>query len=176
VVPSSQTPEAPGGGRCAGASLESGLGFQLGRLHRVLREAWGEEIADLKLSPPQAAVLRAVCEWPGSGLRELARRMGADAMNAKRLADNLENLDLVRSAADPAHRQRRVLLPTEEGAALAGEINRRAEVWDRRLSELIGAEELRGLNRLLARLEERLESQTSSSGHGPGGPAPAGAP
>jgi len=50
-----------------------GLGFRLGCAHRLLRAAWEEAIADLRLSPPQAAVLRMVARWPGCGLREGAR-------------------------------------------------------------------------------------------------------
>ena len=106
--------------------LESGLGFRLGCAHRLLRAAWEEAIADLRLSPPHAAVLRKVAQWPGCGLRELARRLRTDAMNAKRLAGHLERAGLVVPAADPGHRQRRVLRPTEQGAALAGELTRRA--------------------------------------------------
>jgi hypothetical protein len=43
----------------------------------MLRGAWEEKIADLGLTAPQAALLRAVAQRPGSGLRELARRAAA---------------------------------------------------------------------------------------------------
>lgn len=138
-------------------SLESGLGFRLGRVHRMVRDAWGERIAGLALTPPQAAMLRAVCEWPGSGLRELARRTHTDAMNAKRLLDHLERRDLVRSAPDSGHRQRRVVHATAAGTALAGEVARRAGAWDRLIGRRLGSGELAELHRLLARLESALD-------------------
>ena len=142
------------GTRSRGGSLESALAFRLGRAHRALREVWEVEIADLGLSPPQARMLRAVCEWPGSGLRELAGRLRVDATHAKHLADSLEGLDLVRSERDPRHRQRRLLCPTAEGLALAEELNRRAAAWQRRLSRLLGAADLAELHRLLDRVEQ----------------------
>ena len=143
-------------------TLEAGLGARLGRTHRVMRSAWQERIADLGLSPPQAALLRAVGEWPGSGLRELSRRLGTDAMNTKRLADHLEDRGLLRCTSDPAHRQRRIFDLTDEGAALAGEVSSRAFQWNRDLGAMVGANELALLQELLALLESALESAGSS--------------
>jgi DNA-binding MarR family transcriptional regulator len=142
----------------AGWPLESGLGFRLGRVHRMLRGAWEVVITDLGLSPPQAALLRAVAEQPGSGLRELARRMHTDAMNAKRLADHLERTGVIASASDPGHRQRRVFRPTGKGTVVAGELARRAAAQDRRVARLLGAADLAQLQNLLNRLESVLAS------------------
>ncbi|HUY51282.1 MAG TPA: MarR family winged helix-turn-helix transcriptional regulator [Streptosporangiaceae bacterium] len=136
--------------------LEPGLGFRLGRAHRMLRAAWEEVISDLGLSPPQAALLRAAAQRPGCGLRELARQMHTDPMNAKRLADHLERAGLVASVSDPGHRQRRVLRPTERGAAVAAELARRAAAHQRRLAILIGPAELAQLQGLLNHLESAL--------------------
>ncbi|MHB1430568.1 MAG: MarR family winged helix-turn-helix transcriptional regulator [Streptosporangiaceae bacterium] len=153
-------PTSPANGgtvdRPAGGALESGLGFRLGRAHRILREAWERRIADLGLTPPQAAMLRAACEWRGCGLRELARRTHTDPMNAKRLADHLERDGLVRSATDPDHRQRRVLEPTPEGLAIAAELSGRAAAWGQRLSDLVGANHIAQIHALLDRLEQVL--------------------
>jgi DNA-binding MarR family transcriptional regulator len=134
--------------------LESGLGFRLGRAHRTLRQAWAERLVDLDLRPAQAALLRAACEWPDSGLRELARRTRSDAMNVKRLADGLEARGLLGSVADPSHRQRRVLRPTAAGRALADQIAARAADWNRHLGGLVGQEEYARLLALLTRLED----------------------
>ena len=131
-----------------------------------MRSAWEERISDLGLSAPQAALLRAVGEWPGLGLRELSRRLGTDAMNAKRLADHLESRGLLRSASDPAHRQRRIFDLTEEGVALAGEVSSRATSWNRELGAMLGAEELERLQELLALLESALDPAGSSHASG----------
>lgn len=138
--------------------LEASLGFRLGRAHRLLRAAWEQAIADLGLTAPQAALLRAVARQPGCGLRELARRMHTDAMNAKRLADHLERAGLVASSADPGHRQRRALRPTARGAALAEDLDRRAAEHQRRLVRVIGPAETARLMGLLNHLELAVAS------------------
>jgi DNA-binding MarR family transcriptional regulator len=150
------------------APLESGLGFRLGRAHRMLRGAWEEAIADLGLTAPQAALLRAVAQRPGSGLRELARQVCTDAMNAKRLADHLERAGLVSSAPDPGHRQRRVFRPAGSGAAIAAELARRAAAHDRLLASALGTAELAGLQRLLDRLDAVLASRRPRPQNGTG--------
>ena len=147
-----------------GMSLEAGLGFRIGRAHRLLRPLWEEAIADLGLSVPQAALLRAVAQWPGCGLRELARRTGTDAMNAKRLADHLECAGRLVSESDPGHRQRRVLRPTPEGAELARELVRRAQAHQRRLEDIVGEAEVTALLGLLDRLESALTAVSSEAG------------
>jgi MarR family transcriptional regulator, organic hydroperoxide resistance regulator len=138
-------------------TVETGLGFMLGSAHRALRSAWEAFIADLGLTAPQALVLRLVAETSGVGLRELARRMQTDAMNAKRLADALEVAGLLRSAEDPAHRQKRLLCVTDEGRALATRVEGRARAWDGHLAEQLGSERLMRLRSLLANLIESLE-------------------
>ena len=149
---------SPGPPRGLPAPLESGLGFRLGRAHRVLRSAWEEAIADLGLSGPQAALLRAVAQRPGSGLRELARQVCSDALNAMRLADLLERAGLVSSASDPGHRQRRVFRPSGPGATLAAELAQRAADQDRLLASALGTAEVARLQDLLDRLDAVLAS------------------
>ncbi len=141
-------------GRQDAGSLEGGLGFRLGRAHRALREAWETRISDLGVSPPQAAMLRAICESPGSGLRELARWLRTDATNAKRLVDHLEQNGLVHSSTDPSHRQRRLLDATNKGERLEQELSRRGEAWNRELLQLVGEAEFNKLEYLLDMVEK----------------------
>ncbi len=144
--------------------FDSTLGFRIGRVHRLLRISWERRLSDLGLSPPQAAMLRAIGECPGLGLREIGRRLCTDAMNAKRLADHLELAGLVRSTADPAHTQRRLLVLTEQGLSLAGNVLERADAQSRHLSALLGGEELEHLLEMLARLDAALAEDGSCMG------------
>ncbi len=149
-------------GRQSSGSLGDALGYRLGRAHRVIRDAWEMRICDLKLSPPQAAMLRAICESPGSGLRELARWLRTDAMNAKRLVDHLEQNGLVHSSTDPTHRQRRLLDATEEGEKLEQELTRRGEAWNRDLSNLLGEADFNRLEYLLDMVEQAVARESAS--------------
>jgi len=137
-------------------SLEAGLGFRIGRTHRAIRGAWEARIADLGLSSPQASVLRAVSEQPGTSLRELARRLHTDPMNAKRLADGLEEAGLLASAGDPADRRRRVLRPTDAGLALSREIQGRGLEWGATLEAIIGRKDVARLSLTLTRIEDGI--------------------
>jgi DNA-binding MarR family transcriptional regulator len=135
------------------AALEAGLGFRLGRAHRIVRSAWQARIADLGLSNAQANTLRAVLERPGAGLRELSRTLGTDPMNAKRLADGLEAEGLLESRIDPLDRRLRLLFASDKGRQAGAEIVRRALDWSDTLDRIIGADDAAAVLRMLDRLE-----------------------
>lgn len=158
---------AAGSSQAPEHSLESGVGFLLSRSQRLVRADWDRSLDDLALSAAQISTLRAIAEWPGSGLRELARRVGDDAMNTKRMTDHLERLRLVRSLSDPTHRQRRVLVVTDEGRRLAHEVAVRAARWNERLRDALGDEEYRDLHRLLTRVRDVLGPGTSTAKDAP---------
>ncbi len=139
--------------------LEGSLGFRLGRAHRHLRSAWECRISDLNLTGVQAAVLRSVADGPGTGLRELARRLRADPMNVKRTADDLERAGLLRSSSDPADRRRRILLATARGRELAEAVAERSAAWNIHLSELLEPADAATLLELLERLEAGLSRE-----------------
>lgn len=153
TITSADTSATPGRGAPAATGLEAGLGFRLGRAHRRLRAAWEAHIVDLGLGGPQATVLRAVSEAPDTGLRELARRVGTDPVNVKRLADGLERAGLLASTSDTADRRRRVLRPTARGQLLSHELAERAAAWNRQLATLVDPADLATLLVLLDRLE-----------------------
>ena len=159
-------PERPGG-------LESEVGFRISRAHRRLRAAWESRIADLGLTSAQATILRATGEQPGTGLRELARRLHADPMNVKRLADSLEQAGLLRSASDPRDRRRRVLLPTALGHAVGGELAARALAWNQRLGSLLDPDGAAALYALLDRLEAGIAAEAGTRSTGDRRPVPA---
>ena len=85
-------------------------------------------------------------------------------MNAKHLADHLEAMGLVRSTSASSHRQRRDLVPTETGLALAKQLAERAAAWDRRLAKLLGAARFDQLKGLLEQLESVLAAERSRQG------------
>jgi DNA-binding MarR family transcriptional regulator len=85
-------------------------------------------------------------------------------MNAKRLADHLEQVGLVRSRPDLSYHRRRDLVPTAEGLRLAKQVAERAMVWERRLSRLVGEPELAQLRLLLEHLEDVLAAERRTTG------------
>ncbi|MHB1931274.1 MAG: MarR family winged helix-turn-helix transcriptional regulator [Acidimicrobiales bacterium] len=143
-------------------AIQDGLGFRVGHLARSLRRAWARELAPLGLSPPQAAVLRAVTGEPGCSLRALARTLGADPMNVKHCVDDLEGRGLIQSGDHPADRRLRTLTATEGGSALSAEVDALAGVQHERLNGALSPAQRRGLDASLRRLEAFLESATDT--------------
>lgn len=161
----------------AGAStLDAAIGFRLGRAYRTVRAGWEARIADLRLTGPQAGALRAVTERPGIGLRQLARRLGTDPMNAKRLADGLEAAGLLTSCHDPADRRRRVLDPTDRGAALARELRQRSGEWTRTMESIVGPADTARLWGILERLEAGITALAAIDTEADPGTGPDGEP
>ncbi len=136
--------------------LQEGLGFRLGRLARTLRRRWASDLASIELSPPQAAVVRALEGSPDSALRELARTLASDPMNVKRCVDDLEQRGLVSSGSRAGDRRPRVLSLTDGGRNAAVEVNRLVREQETWLSSALAPDSRRCLEAALDRLENLL--------------------
>jgi DNA-binding MarR family transcriptional regulator len=73
---------------------------------------------DEDLTPLLWGVMAAVVEEPGSGQRQLAIRMGVDAVNFGQMIEFLERKGLVKRKIDPKDRRARQLYVTRRGADL----------------------------------------------------------
>jgi DNA-binding MarR family transcriptional regulator len=134
-----------------------GVGFLLGMAHRARRRAWEANLADLGLTAPQAAVLRLVAARPGSGVRHLARALGTDPMNSRRIAEALIADGLCEARHDPLDARRRPLHLSPRGQQLAGEVSRRARQDEDRVRAELGTRrygQLLEMLRVLAATEQ----------------------
>lgn len=148
-------PSAP----IAAESGPEGLGFLLGVAHRARRRAWEAELADLGLSAPQAAVLRIIGAHPGIGVRQLARTLGTDPMNARRIAETLLAAGCCEARRDPVDARRRPLQLTPSGQKLAQMVARKAGDTEEALVNTLGsgayAALVAGLHLLIQRDQDR---------------------
>lgn len=129
-----------------------GIGFLLGVAHRARRRRWESELADLGLTAPQAAVLRLVAAQPGMGVRNIARRLGTDPMNAQRIAEGLITSGLCLAGRDPLDSRRRPLSVTTEGARVAAEVSSRARRSELLVAEILGSDAYERLTEALRSL------------------------
>ena len=136
--------------------LETNVGFRLSRVSRNLRHTWSSRLKTLGISPPQAAIIRGLSNYPATSLRELARLLGADPMNVKRCLDDLESLNLVQSGTKKGDRRQRTLTLTFEGQRLAKEVARLAEVHEDWLRSSIPPNELNAFLNAIDSLEKLL--------------------
>lgn len=136
--------------------LEAGVGFRLSRLVRNLKKDWAEELIEIGVTPPQAAILRAVGLWPESSVRFIARTLDSDPMNVKRCVDELEAKGLIASGIREGGRTSRRLSLSERGANLVVEIDTLARAQQSWIEEGLGAELLSQLGRSIDGLETLL--------------------
>jgi len=79
--------------------------------------------AELELSPPQAMLLRLLAE--PQPMSAIADAMHCDNSNLTGIADRLEERGLAERRPDPRDRRVKLLAPTDDGAAVREELNRR---------------------------------------------------
>ncbi len=135
------------------------VGFRLSRVARALRAQWRDQLADLGVEPPEAAVLRVVAIQPGAALRQLARILGSDPMSTKRCVDGLEARGLVASTQQGEGRSR-ALRVTPAGADLVGEIERRAAAREGSVAAALGPAASAQLRQALDQLEASLSPES----------------
>ena len=99
------------------------LGFRLARLMRFLRSSWAKTLEPLTLSPPEAAILRAVGDQPGIGVRALARYLNFDPMNVKRSTDALQARGIIHSTQSTIDSRSRALTLSDQGATLVSRVD-----------------------------------------------------
>lgn len=137
--------------------IESGIGFRISRLARNMRSQWAQNLSELDISPPQAAILRTVVEEDevGIGIREIARRLGADPMNVKRTTDTLEDRGLI-SAATASKGQRKRILLTQSGIALARQVEEKVQAQEEEFRKVLTLEQRKILIDSIIALEEHF--------------------
>lgn len=104
---------------------------------------------EFDLHPPQIMVLRTLDE--PKPMREVARDMACNSSNLTGITDRLEQRELVRRTADPADRRVNLLVLTEQGRKLRGQVLERMETPLQSMTEL-SDDELAELTRLLDKI------------------------
>src|SRR5476651_663098 len=79
------------------------LGYQLKRAQQAFRTRMDEALKPLGITAPQYAVLSSLRIEPGISSAALARVAFITPQSIKNIVANLERLDFIRRATDPAH-------------------------------------------------------------------------
>jgi MarR family transcriptional regulator, temperature-dependent positive regulator of motility len=110
------------------------------------------------LTPLLFGVLAAVFEEPAKGQKQVAERMGVDAVNFGQMIDELEGNGLVERKIDPNDRRARKLYVTELGAALRRRLRPSPLAAQERLLAPLSPDERTALLDMLVRVVEANES------------------
>jgi MarR family transcriptional regulator, temperature-dependent positive regulator of motility len=110
------------------------------------------------LTPLLFGVLAAVLEEPGGGQKQVAERMGVDAVNFGQMIDELEGKGLVERKIDPDDRRARKLYVTERGGALRRGLRPSLLAAQERLLAPLSPDERTALLDMLVRVIEANDS------------------
>lgn len=131
-----------------------GTAYLLSQLGVLAAGRFGDLLAPLDLTPPEAGVLRLLAREAGISQRALAERLGTAPSRVVVLVDGLERKGLVSRRRSETDRRNHELHLTDDGTTTLGRLRGVAETHeDDVLSGLTRAERAE-LRRLLAKLAE----------------------
>ena len=119
------------------------------------RPRWMAVIREYDLVPPHWIALQTLKEPKPMG--ELAKQLACDNSNVTWITDRLEERDLVTRTPAPHDRRVRLLVLTEKGRALRGEISQRLAEPPPPIADL-SSEDQRALRDILRRAVELIET------------------
>ncbi|WP_328958600.1 MarR family winged helix-turn-helix transcriptional regulator [Kitasatospora purpeofusca] len=155
-TPSAPAPDGPSPARATPPTLLDLSTYLLSRTGKAARSRLAERLARRGLRLWDMAVLAALADFGPHAQRDLVRRLGVDASDMAKVADQLALAGYVERARDAADRRRLSVTVTEAGRALLAELRAEAlAVQDEVLAPLSGTER-RVLHELLARIHAEL--------------------
>ncbi|MEV0191798.1 MarR family winged helix-turn-helix transcriptional regulator [Kitasatospora purpeofusca] len=158
-APAATAGPSPAGPSPAGATPPTLLDlstYLLSRTGKAARSRLADRLARRGLRLWDMAVLAALADFGPHAQRDLVRRLGVDASDMAKVADQLALAGYVERVRDAADRRRLSVTVTEAGRALLAELRAEAlAVQDEVLAPLSGTEQ-RVLHELLARIHAEL--------------------
>jgi DNA-binding MarR family transcriptional regulator len=128
------------------------------RFHQICLGVTAEILVREDLTPLLWGVMAAVLEEPGSGQRQLASRMGVDAVNFGQMIEFLEQKGLVKRQTDPDDRRARQLYVTRRGTDLRHRLRPSLLAAQQRLLSPLSKAERTALLDMLVRVIEANDS------------------
>jgi DNA-binding MarR family transcriptional regulator len=136
--------------------LADSLAFRLYVLGSTMQRAFAEHLRADGLTPKHLAVLHVVDTARARTQDDVATLLHVTPGMVVRLADQLEERDLLRRRRDPANRRRHILTVTDPGARVLAAGTAFAAALDARLAAVTGPDAAGGLDTALAALMRDL--------------------
>jgi DNA-binding MarR family transcriptional regulator len=127
-------------------------GFLVRRLHQIHMAIFLKECNAEQVTPIQWGILTILAENPGVGQVEIADELGLDRSNVANVVDRLIRRGLLKQSTSTQDRRKKSIRITDAGRKLMYAFEPKARRAQRRLLELLSAEERRTFMSLLARL------------------------
>jgi DNA-binding MarR family transcriptional regulator len=133
----------------------TGVAFLLAQLGAHAARRFGERIADLGLTPPDAGMLRKIADDPGISQQALAEHLGIMPSRMVALLDELESKKILVRKRSVRDRRNYALALTERGRQVLSELSRIAAEHEEALCAALSEEEKLQLRDLCRRIAEQ---------------------
>lgn len=131
---------------------KTGNAFLLAQLGAYAAERFGERVASLDFTRPQAGLLRLIARGPGQSQQAIARQLGTPPSRLVALVDGLEDRGLIERRRNPEDRRHYALYVTRAGQQAMGRIGAVATEHEDDICGSLTAAERDQLHGLLSRL------------------------
>lgn len=130
----------------------SSVGFLLAQVGARAAQRFAEALAPLRLTPPDAGILRLLSNSPGISQQELAGRLNMHASRLVAVIDALESKGLLVREANASDRRIYALQLSESGRATLADIGKVARAHDEAMCAGLDAAERERLAVLLGKI------------------------
>jgi DNA-binding MarR family transcriptional regulator len=147
--------EPRGEGKAKGSDRRpSGTAFLLAQLGAHAARRFGERVAKIGLTPPDAGLLRKVASDPGISQQALAEHLGVMPSRMVGMIDELEGKGILERRRSKEDRRNYELHLTPQGRQLLGQLGRIAAEHEESLCAALNKEERAQLRDLCRRIAE----------------------
>jgi len=146
-----------------------GIALLLAQLGQHAADRFTARIAELDLTPPQAAILRAIAGESGRSQQALSEQLGLLPSRVVAFIDDLERRGLLQRRRNPGDRRLYALYLTEQGNALMSELANLSDAHEAEITAGLTDEQRSVLSELLAHVADRQQLGSGRRGYSPGG-------
>ncbi len=137
--------------------FERCLYFNTVALARDVDRLWKEAYGELSLAPSHAYLLRLVLAKPGLSPSEIGRELNLEKSTVTRFVDRLVDAGyLLRSTGDTEYQTGQQIVATNRAREISGRLEAIGEELYRRMTTLIGEDELRQYADLARKVRSRI--------------------
>lgn len=135
------------------AGLDDLVGYHVRRAHGAVRRTYKAELASLRMTQKQTAVMWLIDQNPGIALVTISAALDMDRATTTELINGLQGRGLVARESSAVDKRRWSLSATSAGKRLIAQVRNRVARHEQRLIALFSPRELKQLRKLLERLE-----------------------
>ncbi len=132
------------------------VGFLMSDNSRLLRRAFDRKVREIGVTGPQARLLLTLNRAPGENQGFYAERLEVEPITLCRMADRLEEANMIERRPDPADRRAWQLHLTDKSRKMVGRLQQKAESLVDDMLAGLTADERSEFSRLLTAVGENL--------------------